>query len=71
MEEQKAILEQRRNYNLDEKIRLLIWDYEHGQLSKLKHDYFAELIKEKLKEEIAEELEFILKKILGEISWVK
>ena len=63
-EEQQDLLHQRSNYNLDEKIRLLEWDYEHRQLPMSKYKYFAELIEEKIEKGVTDERKFALKRIL-------
>lgn len=63
LEEQQELTKQRRNYNLDEKLRLLMWDYESGQLPTNKYHYFRELIKEKLEREDNIKLKRILEAI--------
>ena len=61
-------MRQRRNYDLDEKIRLLEWDYNQGQLPVMKYKYFADLIHEKLEEGVTDERKFELKRILRGIE---
>ena len=62
MAEQEEKLEKRRNYNLDEKLRLLEWDYTHKQLPKSKYPYFAGVINEKIEEGVIEEEKTIIKR---------
>ena len=50
-EERKAKEDKRRAFTLDEKIRLLEWDYNHHQLPFVKQGYLHDLIEEKLNSE--------------------
>ena len=68
LEEQEAKTAKRYEKNLDEKLRLLEWDYSHRQLPEMRFPYFADIIKEKIEEGVTEEEKSRLKRILGDIE---
>ena len=65
-EEQQEKLNKRSEQDLDGKIRLLIWDYNHKQLPTTRFSYMRDLIKERMGSEVTDNQKSEFEKIMRE-----